>query len=149
MHNHTMKDKFHIKLSKLSTFIYKKDANWPTKKKEIDWTTTPDFPYRKLRNLLNTLSFFFLRICKPLNDQLFCNLFNRFAGKTGKPYQWLASVHFTWEKKGHPIQYAKNKLSNNHFTLFLNNKMIYLKVLNSKQIFFALKKHDKSLMLSK
>lgn len=42
-------------------------------------------------------------------------------------------------KKGHPIQYAKNNLSNNHFTLFLNNKMIYLKVLNSKQIFFALK----------
>lgn len=127
---------------------YKKDANWPTKKKEIDWTTTPDFPYRKLRDLHNTLSFFFLRICKPLNDQLFCNLFNRFAGKTGKPYQWLASVHFTWEKKGHPIQYAKNNLSNNHFTLFLNNKMIYLKVLNSKQIFFALKKHDKSLTLS-
>lgn len=148
MHNHTMKDKFHIKLSKLSTFIYKKDANWPTKKKEIDWTTTPDFPYRKLRDLHNTLSFSFLRICKPLNDQLFCNLFNRFAGKTGKPYQWLASVHFTWEKKGHPIQYAKNNLSNNHFTLFLNNKMIYLKVLNSKQIFFALKKHDKSLKLS-
>lgn len=63
---------------------YKKDTNWPTKKKEIDWTTTPDFPYRKLRDLHNTLSFSFLRICKPLNDQLFCNLFNRFAGKTRK-----------------------------------------------------------------
>lgn len=91
------------KISSISNYQswvhYKKHTNWPTKKKEIDWTTTPDFPYRKLRNLLNTLSFFFLRICKPLNDQLFCNLFNRFAGKTGKPYQWLASVHFTWEKK--------------------------------------------------
>lgn len=91
------------KISSISNYQswvhYKKDANWPTKKKEIDWTTTPDFPYRKLRDLHNTLSFSFLRICKPLNDQLFCNLFNRFAGKPGKPYQWLASVHFTWEKK--------------------------------------------------
>lgn len=105
MHNHTMKDPYQIikvpyQIIKVE-YITKKIrfTNWPTKKKEIDWTTTPDFPYRKLRNLLNTLSFFFLRICKPLNDQLFCNLFNRFAGKPGKPYQWLASVHFTWEKK--------------------------------------------------